>query len=500
MSSLYNLEPNPTAKVILKTTAGDILLELFANQTPLTSRNFLQLCLDGYYDNTIFHRLVPDFIVQGGDPTGTGSGGQSSYDGGAPFADEFHSRLRFNRRGLLGMANSGSKDDNGSQFFLTLGKAEELNGRNTMFGRIEGNTIYNLVRIGEGELVEGEDSDRPMYPTKIVETDILVNPFEDMIKRTQVAHASKPLVSEAKKKPKKKAAKQMLSFGGDEDAGSDDDFVKVPKYNTKLVQAAPEKAKHVEQASSLPKPLKRPPQQKDESGGAGPRRTTLETKRDTSVQEMPPRSREISSSSSSPEPEADDQTTRLAKTNAQIADLKQSLKREVVAPAKDNAKRQKTDLDSMMPMGAKRGVKRLKPGSKEEQNQLSAFAAFQSQLGGAIPKVATNGTEKSPAPHRRNGEVQADDQKSSEIVGEEELCDLHFVPNCQSCKRWEEAEEQGDDDDLTAEGLMGHTLTFAKDRLGKSLEWKRQNEKELVVIDPREKEREILKSKKRAKA
>ncbi|KAK5241420.1 Peptidyl-prolyl isomerase cwc27, partial [Cryomyces antarcticus] len=112
MSALYNLEPQPTAKVLLETTAGDILLELFAKQTPLASRNFLQLCLDGYYDNTIFHRLVPGFVIQGGDPTGTGSGGESSFDG-EPFADEFHSRLKFNRRGLLGMANTGKSDDNG---------------------------------------------------------------------------------------------------------------------------------------------------------------------------------------------------------------------------------------------------------------------------------------------------------------------------------------------------------------------------------------------------
>src|ERR1700760_2867665 len=119
MASVYNLEPQPTAKVVLNTTSGDITLELWAQQTPLTSRNFLQHCLDGYYDGTIFHRLVPGFILQGGDPTGTGSGGESIYDGGAfseprenggiwpmedrkgrnfgergvGFKDEFHSRI-----------------------------------------------------------------------------------------------------------------------------------------------------------------------------------------------------------------------------------------------------------------------------------------------------------------------------------------------------------------------------------------------------------------------
>lgn len=159
MSAIYNTEPQPTASVILHTSLGELSVELFAKQTPLTSRNFLQHCLDGYYDNTIFHRLVPGFIIQGGDPTGTGDGGESIYDGGAfsgdlepwpmdqrrgknagemgvGFKDEFHSRLKFNRRGLLGMANDGTPDSNGSQFFFTFDKCDELNGKNTIFGRI----------------------------------------------------------------------------------------------------------------------------------------------------------------------------------------------------------------------------------------------------------------------------------------------------------------------------------------------------------------------------
>ena len=116
------------------------------------ARNFLQHCLDGYYNNTVFHRLVPGFIVQGGDPTGTGSGGISAINNGDAFEDEFHTRLKFNRRGLLGMANEGP-NTNGSQFFFTLGATPELQGKNTMFGRIEGDTIYNLMKMADTELV-----------------------------------------------------------------------------------------------------------------------------------------------------------------------------------------------------------------------------------------------------------------------------------------------------------------------------------------------------------
>ena len=208
MSETYNLEPQPTGSVILNTTQGEISVELFAKQAPLTCRNFLQLCIDGYYEDTIFHRLVPGFILQGGDPTGTGHGGESIYDGGAlsgdldpwpmderrgrnagptgvGFKDEFHSRLKFNRRGLLGMANEGRPDTNGSQFFFTLDKADALTKTNTVFGRVAGNTIYNLMSIGEGEADEA--TERPMYPTKITSVEILVNPFEGMTKRVRTA-------------------------------------------------------------------------------------------------------------------------------------------------------------------------------------------------------------------------------------------------------------------------------------------------------------------------
>lgn len=100
--------------------------------------------MEGYYNGTIFHRVVKDFIAQGGDPTGTGEGGDSIY--GAPFKDEIHSRLRFTRRGLVAMANAG-RDDNGSQFFFTLGPTPELQGKHTLFGKVVGDTIYNMIKL-----------------------------------------------------------------------------------------------------------------------------------------------------------------------------------------------------------------------------------------------------------------------------------------------------------------------------------------------------------------
>ncbi|KAK2156225.1 hypothetical protein LSH36_218g00014 [Paralvinella palmiformis] len=119
--------------VLLQTTVGDIDIELWSKEAPRACRNFIQLCMEGYYNGTIFHRVIKDFIVQGGDPTGTGHGGESIY--GKPFRDEFHSRLRFNHRGLVAMANAGL-NDNASQFFFTLGATPELDRKHTIFGKV----------------------------------------------------------------------------------------------------------------------------------------------------------------------------------------------------------------------------------------------------------------------------------------------------------------------------------------------------------------------------
>ncbi|XP_055968501.1 spliceosome-associated protein CWC27 homolog [Sorex fumeus] len=208
MSNIYIQEPPTNGKVLLKTTAGDIDIELWSKEAPKASRNFIQLCLEAYYDNTIFHRVVPGFIVQGGDPTGTGAGGESIY--GAPFKDEFHSRLRFNRRGLVAMANAGPHD-NGSQFFFTLGRADELNNKHTIFGKVTGDTIYNMLRLTE---VDIDDDERPRNPHKIKSCEVLFNPFDDIIPR-EIKKTKKEKPEEEVKKLKPKGTKNfsLLSFG-----------------------------------------------------------------------------------------------------------------------------------------------------------------------------------------------------------------------------------------------------------------------------------------------
>ncbi|NXJ69108.1 CWC27 protein, partial [Rostratula benghalensis] len=208
MSNIYIQEPPTNGKVLLRTTAGDIDIELWSKEAPKACRNFIQLCMEEYYNNTIFHRVVPGFIVQGGDPTGTGSGGDSIY--GAPFKDEFHSRLRFNRRGLVAMANAGPHD-NGSQFFFTLGRADELNNKHTIFGKVTGDTIYNMLRLAE---VEVDKEERPLSPHKIRSSEVLFNPFDDIVPRpSRKLKKDKPEEEVNKSKVKGTKNFNLLSFG-----------------------------------------------------------------------------------------------------------------------------------------------------------------------------------------------------------------------------------------------------------------------------------------------
>ncbi|XP_041742727.1 spliceosome-associated protein CWC27 homolog [Coregonus clupeaformis] len=218
MSNIYIQEPPSNGKVLIKTSAGDIDIELWSKEAPKAARNFVQLCLEGYYDGTPFHRVVPEFIVQGGDPTGTGTGGESIY--GRPFKDEFHSRLRFNRRGLVAMANAGPHD-NGSQFFFTLGRADELNNKHTIFGKVTGDTVYNMLRLAE---VECDQEERPLNPHKIRTTEVLHSPFDDIIPR-ETKKSKKDEDKKEGKKSQSKATKNfsLLSFG--EEAEEDEEMV-----------------------------------------------------------------------------------------------------------------------------------------------------------------------------------------------------------------------------------------------------------------------------------
>ncbi|CAK5054248.1 unnamed protein product [Meloidogyne enterolobii] len=122
-----------SSKIVLETTMGTMSIELYWKHAPKTCQNFYELARKGYYNNTIFHRVIADFMVQGGDPTGTGRGGTSIY--GRHFQDEISDELRHTGAGIISMANSGP-NTNGSQFFITLAPTQHLDGKHTIFGRL----------------------------------------------------------------------------------------------------------------------------------------------------------------------------------------------------------------------------------------------------------------------------------------------------------------------------------------------------------------------------
>lgn len=132
--------------VCIHTNKGDINMTLFATQTPKTVMNFLELMKAGYYDGLVFHRVIPDFMVQGGCPLGTGTGGP-----GYKFGDEFHPDLKHDAPGILSMANAGP-GTNGSQFFITHLETPWLDGKHTVFGKVKTEAdqdVVNDIRMGD---------------------------------------------------------------------------------------------------------------------------------------------------------------------------------------------------------------------------------------------------------------------------------------------------------------------------------------------------------------
>jgi len=147
--------------VSLDTSMGEIVVELYWKHAPITCRNFAELARRGYYNNTKFHRIIKEFMIQGGDPTATGRGGASIY--GKEFNDEISRELKHTGAGILSMANSGP-DSNGSQFFITLAPTNWLDGKHTIFGRVQ-TGMRTVKMMGQ---VETDNNDRPVDDVKIV--------------------------------------------------------------------------------------------------------------------------------------------------------------------------------------------------------------------------------------------------------------------------------------------------------------------------------------------
>lgn len=164
LTFLHAGENEPMAKdpiVVIETTQGNIEVALKPEVAPKATENFLKHAENGYYNGLIFHRVIKGFMLQGGDPTGTGRGGESIWN--RPFEDEVDAKVKFDRPGMLAMANAGPKT-NGSQFFITTAATPWLNMKHTIFGEVVKG--YDVVQKIEG--TKTGPGDRPVEPQKII--------------------------------------------------------------------------------------------------------------------------------------------------------------------------------------------------------------------------------------------------------------------------------------------------------------------------------------------
>lgn len=436
MSNIYIQEPPTQGKVLLETSVGDIEIELWSREAPKACRNFVQLCLERYYDKTKFHRVVKDFIVQGGDPTGTGQGGESVY--GQPFRDEFHSRLRFVRRGLVGMANAG-KDDNGSQFFFTLGPTQELQNKHTLFGKVVGDTIYNMIKLQDLEV--GPD-DRPLHPPKILKTKVLINPFDDIVPRKAIESMLDEEDKKAKKKPKSnmKATKdfKLLSFGEEAEEDEEETIENAKHTKVKSSHDVLDDPKLLKESGIIPKTtVELEPQDEQKIQG------DVEKLKETSKIDMDslrdklkkPKKDQKRPMIDEPNEVMDDQddyedaATRQKRRKAEIRKEIKALKKELLNPQEDDKESNKEEKKSKL------------QSLTEEEKKNDLLIAFHEQ------KEKYKSKPKSKKGSKREAETLAMLDKFKQKLFEES----------------QKPEVQGDDDSDNDENWMNHTLKFESD-------------------------------------
>ncbi|KAJ3308975.1 Peptidyl-prolyl cis-trans isomerase cyp8 [Boothiomyces sp. JEL0838] len=207
---------NEKALVSIKTIFGTMNFELYCKECPKACYNFVQLAKQGYYNGTKFHRSIRNFMIQGGDPTGTGAGGKSIW--GTNFHDEFHPSLKHDARGCLSMANRG-KDTNGSQFFITYSKAMHLDNKHTMFGKLVG----GMEVLDTLEAIGTKSNDAPEQDITINEVVVYKDPYHELLHKEEI------MESEKQKKQKERERKQALIMASKGTVSSTDE---VGKYMT----------------------------------------------------------------------------------------------------------------------------------------------------------------------------------------------------------------------------------------------------------------------------
>jgi len=225
--SYYNIVKCKQTKgyVRINTNHGSLNIQLECDLAPKTCENFLELCEAKYYDNLIFHRLIKHFMIQGGDPSGTGRGGQSIFM--KPFEDEFHPKLLHKGRGVIAMANSG-KNTNGSQFYITFKSANHLDNKHTVFGEVVG----GIKILDDFENIE-TDNDRPKKEILIKNTEVFTNPFRDVIAESLLEKFNESFNKDTNSFEFEKRIEESLKNKKEITNNKQNDLMEVGKYLTK---------------------------------------------------------------------------------------------------------------------------------------------------------------------------------------------------------------------------------------------------------------------------
>jgi len=467
MSEVYIKEPPVNGKAVFRTTHGDLEMELWATETPKACRNFCQLILEGYFNGTIFHRVIKDFCIQGGDGTNTGDGGESIY--GSPYPDEIHPRLKFRYRGMMGIASAGKgTKTNASQFFIVLNRTPSLDGKHTLFGKVVGQTVYNLARMSD---LEVDKKDRPLDPPRVLRTELVWDPFGDLEPR-RLPEPPMPIKSDEVHRRAPVRNKNKVSFGDEEGSDSDDDAGGAPAAKGKSAHdlladprlkkeaAYPESAQASRGGGSSGSTKRAAPDNDRGKAGLGAKKPA----RPASVQAPPSASESEEESEAADFGGSDEDDMPRRDNSAQVASDKRReemlrLKREIANVRPDAEETKKTKKRGSALQELRAGYQSREPRikaqgrdgkKKEAADMTSMLKSFKQRLHGA---VAEHSTEEAQA--KVDEKAKADDGTFAAI--------------------WREGDEAADEDWLGGGGLKFHVsadkaFKLDRDRAANTLE------------------------------
>ncbi|BGP04680.1 Peptidyl-prolyl isomerase cwc27 [Rhodotorula toruloides] len=434
-------EPITEGLVVLHTSLGDILIELWRRECPKAVRNFVQLCLEGHYDGVPFHRIVPGFIAQ------TGGSDECIYDEGN-FGIETNQRLKFNRRGLVAMAADPTTKSNMSQFFFTLDAAPELQNKHTLFGRVAGDSLFNLLKLQEVELEPG--TDKPVFPPTIKRAEVRVDPFEDgpdpirpritAEERREQEKAKKEMMAERareKKQGKRKGTKNkaLLSFGADAEEPED---ASLPKTKIKSAHDVLHDSRLSSQvvddrglSATLPPELMGGPPVPDREDKGKRRRTEddserLRAEKRGRAEAEPSGSAKLDEArklkEKAPKSEAERRKEEIAKVQAELKKMTGKVGSDDEDAGK--AKKAKRSGPSLLQLEREKymrgGVKSTGKGKKranDEDDVLDALEGFRSKLFQAAKTALKDEEEEEDKPEKLHGIDLNDDELEEDTEG-----------------------------------------------------------------------------------